>query len=178
MIRSAPHCADLRCATLRGSAPPCAAVPKRYNVLAGPATRRRSRSAGRTIQRSSLSPPSSTGSRGVDGSCGLAAKGQVRRANATERLTTKPPLCHECAKTGRHSPTIRGQSGHEPAAELGIPRRYDTASNALDNRARIYTPAVGGSIPSAPTSVVSVNRPSARRNRVHPVRTALMLRIR
>jgi class 3 adenylate cyclase len=29
------------------------------------------------------------------------------------------------AKTGRRSPT-RGQSGHEPAAELGIPKRYGT----------------------------------------------------
>jgi hypothetical protein len=56
----------------------------------------------------------------------LAAKRRVRHANATARLTTKPPLCQECAKTGKHSPTIRGQSGHEPAAELGIPRRYGT----------------------------------------------------
>jgi hypothetical protein len=36
------------------------------------------------------------------------------------------PLCQECAKTGRRSPTIRGQSGHEPAAELGIPIGYGT----------------------------------------------------
>ncbi|MGO9729920.1 hypothetical protein, partial [Mycobacterium sp.] len=43
--------------------------------------------------------------------------------------------------------------GHEPAAELGIPRRYGTARNAVDRLARIYTPAVGGSIPSAPTNV-------------------------
>jgi hypothetical protein len=46
--------------------------------------------------------------------------------NATERLTTKPPLCQECAKTRKHSPTNRGQSGHEAPAELGISRRYGT----------------------------------------------------
>ncbi|HXO49661.1 MAG TPA: hypothetical protein VN888_01235 [Mycobacterium sp.] len=46
---------------------------------------------------------------GDDGAaCGLAAKRRVRHANATARLTTKPPLCQECAKTGKHSPTIRG----------------------------------------------------------------------
>jgi hypothetical protein len=38
----------------------------------------------------------------------LAAKRQVRHANPTERLTTKPPLCLECAKPGKHSPSIRG----------------------------------------------------------------------
>jgi hypothetical protein len=27
-----------------------------------------------------------------------------------------------CAKTGKHSPAIRGRGGHEPAAELGIAR--------------------------------------------------------
>jgi hypothetical protein len=42
------------------------------------------------------------------GACGLAVKRRVRHANATARLTTKPPLCQECAKTGKHSPTIRG----------------------------------------------------------------------
>jgi hypothetical protein len=36
-------------------------------------------------------------------------------------------LCQECAKTGKNSPTIRGQGGREPAAELGILRRYGTA---------------------------------------------------
>ena len=81
----------------------------------------------------------------------VQSQSQVRPANATERLTPKPPLCQECAKTGWHSPTIRGQSGPKPAAELGIPRRCGTARNVVDARARIYTPAVGGSIPSAPT---------------------------
>ena len=39
--------------------------------------------------------------------------------NATDRLTTKPPLCQDCAKTGKHSPTIRGRSGHDRPADLG-----------------------------------------------------------
>jgi hypothetical protein len=39
--------------------------------------------------------------------CGLATKASPH-ANATARLTTKPPLCQVCAKTGKHSPTIRG----------------------------------------------------------------------
>ncbi len=54
--------------------------------------------------------------------------------------------------TVRHS---ADRLGHEPAAELGIPRRYGTGRNAVDSPARIYTPAVGGSIPSAPTSKAS-----------------------
>ncbi|HWS91228.1 MAG TPA: hypothetical protein VN306_01620 [Mycobacterium sp.] len=47
-------------------------------------------------------------------------------ALAAERLTTKPPLCQECAKTGKHSPTIRGQGGQELPADLGISRRHST----------------------------------------------------
>jgi hypothetical protein len=57
---------------------------------------------------------------------GFAKLSQAAHANATDRLTTKPPFVPRSAKTGKHSPTIRGQSGHEPAAELGIPRRYGT----------------------------------------------------
>jgi len=50
-------------------------------------------------------------------------------------------------------PTILGQRGHERATELDISGRDGTARNAVDRLARIYTPAVGGSIPSAPTSI-------------------------
>ena len=56
----------------------------------------------------------------------MATKRKVRHANAIERLTTKPPLCQECAKTGKNSLTKRGQGGHEPPVELGIARRYST----------------------------------------------------
>jgi hypothetical protein len=76
---------------------------------------------------------------------------RVRQANATARLTTKPPLCQECAKTRKNSPTIARPAGHQPAADLGIPRRKALRENAVDMLAGIYTPAVGGSIPSAPT---------------------------
>jgi hypothetical protein len=77
---------------------------------------------------------------------------------ASYRLTIKPPLCQECAKTGRHSPTHRGQGGNQTAAELGICRHHRTVRNTVDRRARIYTPAVGGSIPSAPTTVLAGQR--------------------
>jgi hypothetical protein len=43
------------------------------------------------------------------------------------RSTTKPPLCQECAKTGKHGPTILGQREHDRAAELGISGRDGTA---------------------------------------------------
>jgi hypothetical protein len=45
---------------------------------------------------------------------------KVVHADATESDDPKPPLCQECAKTGRHSPILRGQGGHEQAAELAI----------------------------------------------------------
>ena len=78
----------------------------------------------------------------------LAVRGHGEgHASATERLRTKPPLCQECAKTGRYSPTHRGQEENQKAAELGICRRHRTVRNAVDGPAGIYTPAVGGSIP-------------------------------
>jgi hypothetical protein len=73
----------------------------------------------------------------------VQSQSQVRPANATERLTPKPPLCQECAKTGRHSPTHRGQEENQKAAELGICRRHRTVRNAVDGPAGIYTPVVG-----------------------------------
>jgi hypothetical protein len=85
---------------------------------------------------------------------------------ASYRLTIKPPLCQECAKTGRHSPTHRGQGGNQTAAELGICRHHRTVRNTVDRPARIYTPAVGGSIPSAPTNVIAGQRRNWRRRRV------------
>src|SRR5712672_1554495 len=48
---------------------------------------------------------------------------RVRQANATARLTTKPPLCQECAKAAKSGPTIGGPFRRQPAADLGIPRR-------------------------------------------------------
>jgi hypothetical protein len=65
----------------------------------------------------------------------------------------KPPLCQECAKTARHGRTYLGQEENQLAAELGVCRRHRTVRNAVDAPAGIYTPAVGGSIPSAPTGV-------------------------
>jgi hypothetical protein len=78
---------------------------------------------------------------------------RVRQANATARLTTKPPLCQECAKTRKNSPTIARPAGHQPAADLGIPGRKALRENAVDMLAGIYTPALSGSMPSVPTSV-------------------------
>ena len=67
----------------------------------------------------------SAGAAGGDdgGACGLAAKRRVSHANATARLTTKPPLCQECAKAAKSGPTIGGPFRRQPAADLGIPRR-------------------------------------------------------
>jgi hypothetical protein len=42
------------------------------------------------------------------------------------------------------SPTFDRRTGHGPAADLGISRRYGTPSYALDSQARFYTPAVVG----------------------------------
>lgn len=66
-------------------------------------------------------------------------------------LATKPPLCQERAKTGKYSPTTAGPCSHGSTADLGTTRRYGTVRNALYGLAGIYTPAVGGLIPSAPT---------------------------
>ena len=61
-------------------------------------------------------------------------------------VRTKPPLCQECAKTGKHSPTIRRRSGTRTSAELGIGGCYGTARNAVDSLTRFYTLAVSSSI--------------------------------
>jgi hypothetical protein len=62
--------------------------------------------------------------------------------------TETPVACHERAKTGRYSPIHSGQTGHETARLAG----HFTACCAVSPRpAGFYTPAVGGSIPSAPT---------------------------
>jgi hypothetical protein len=92
-----------------------------------------------------------------------AGVAEPRRAPRTARLSSvayaaKTPLCQECAKTGKHGPKFLRQRGHEPAAELGISRRDDTAWNALDRLARFYTtPAV------APADSPTAEAPAAPR---------------
>jgi hypothetical protein len=69
------------------------------------------------------------------------------------RLTTKTPVvprvCHDRQGQADMPQTVRTLE----AAELAFWRLYGTVDNAVDGRAGIYTPAVGGSIPSAPTIV-------------------------
>jgi hypothetical protein len=85
------------------------------------------------------------------GACGLAAKRRIRHANATERLTTKPPLCQECAKTGKHSPTTRKRR------DTNHPLTW-AFEDAMAPRETRWTVGLGfahqrrtASIPSAPT---------------------------
>jgi hypothetical protein len=48
-------------------------------------------------------------------------RGSGERFGARRRtLDEKTPLCQECAKTGKNSPTLGGHSGHERAADLRI----------------------------------------------------------
>jgi len=69
------------------------------------------------------------------------------------RADIEPLLCQECAKTVRNSTITDELDETKDVVELRIPRFGDIERNALDLFARLYTPAVGGSIPSAPTNI-------------------------
>ncbi len=68
-------------------------------------------------------------------------------------LTIKTPVVPRVCQDGQKQADKPQTARTLEAVELAFWRHYGTVENAVDDLAAIYTPAVGGSIPSAPTSV-------------------------